>query len=481
MNNMLPKFLRTAVLAAAVAASVGACAGAGHYQKQVADILVPAQYGRGDSAINAPTEKLETEATFPARNVADDAWWLGFGDERLDRMVRQALRVNSDLASAGLTLRKARLQAQLTGNDLLPQASGSVSGSGSRQIDSHDSFDRSYSADLSVSWEVDLWGKLRAQRDVDRWEAAATAEDLQNTALALIGEVCEDYWNLAYLNQSIAAGEKNLEQLQKTLQLVQAQYEAGDVSKLEVREAEQNLESERATQSALLQERVEARNTIAVLLDGQPWPLADEPQNLDAATNLPVAEGLPAELLGRRPDLRAAELRLRKSLTNIKATARSYYPALSLTGSVDGSSTTLSDVIKNPLATLGADLTLPFLNFREARFNTQIAGTDYQIAASDFRTTLYTALTDADNALSARAQYLTQVEASQRSYDAAQDIERKYEVRYRAGYSDLRTWLDAQQTLRDSELSLAQTRRDQLINDVTLMLALGGSAQPSQP
>lgn len=109
-------------------------------------------------------------------------------------------------------------------------------------------------------------------------------------------------------------------------------------------------------------------------------------------------------------------------------------------------------MLKNPVATLGADLTLPFLDIAKARLNTRIAGTRYEIAATRFRTTLYTTLGEVDNALSAREQLAAQVESARRSYQAARDIERMYEVRYRAGAADLRTWLDAQQTLRESEL-----------------------------
>jgi outer membrane protein TolC len=204
--------------------------------------------------------------------------------------------------------------------------------------------------------------------------------------------------------------------------------------------------------------------------------MADEPQQLQRVGSPVIAEGLPADLLGRRPDLRAAELRLRNSLKTIKVTATQYDPALSLTGSVGTGATSLSDVLKNPVATLGAGLSLPFLNVRQAQLNTRLAGTDYQIAANGFRRTLYTALSEVDNALSARTQFATQVAASQASYDEAVEIERMYEVRYRVGATDLRTWLEAQQTRRDAELSLASVRQRQLINDVTLFKALGGSA-----
>src|SRR5690606_14868852 len=137
------------------------------------------------------------------------------------------------------------------------------------------------------------------------------------------------------------------------------------------------------------QRRVEARNALTVLLDGQPWPQADEPQDLDGARSPAIGAGLPADLLARRPDLRAAELRLRNSLRQIHVTATSYYPTLSLTGSVGTSGPSLGDVLRNPVATLGAGLALPFLNLQRAQLDTDLAGTDYQIAATGFRATLH--------------------------------------------------------------------------------------------
>ncbi|WNH49967.1 TolC family protein [Stenotrophomonas aracearum] len=465
--------LRPLALACTTAVMLSACVSTGQYKVNAPS--VPAVYGRGDAQLNAPATVSNPAPTLQA-DVRDDAWWTGFGDPRLDRVIDRALQANTDLASAGLAVQRARLQAGLSENALWPQPSGSVSSNGNRAIDQNADWNRSSSAGVSLQWEIDLWGRLRAQRDIAQWEAQASEEDLQNTALLVISDVATQYWTLAYLNQSISAGQANLDRLQRTQELVQARFDAGAVSRLEVRQATQQLEAQRAAQSALEQQRVASRNALTVLLDGQPWPQADEPQVLDIAATPVIAEGLPADLLGRRPDLRAAELRLRNSLKNIKVTATSYYPALSLTGGVGTGGTTLSDVLKNPVASLGAGLSLPFLNIRQAQLDTKIAGTDYQIAANTFRRTLYTALSEVDNALSARTQFATQVAASQASYDEAVEIERMYEVRYRVGATDLRTWLEAQQTRRDAELSLAAVKQKLLVNDVTLFKALGGSA-----
>lgn len=466
--------LQPLLLSLAIATTLAGCASSGRYQPDA--LLVPADYGLGDAVANAPVRSVSSDAAHSLRDASADTWWSGFGDARLDRLVAKTLDANNNLAAAGLRLQRARLQAGLVETDLWPRLNGSVNSSGSRAIDTGDSVRRSNTASVSLGWEIDLWGRLRAQRDVAQWEANATAEDRENTVLLLVGEVCRQYWQLAYLNQSIASGEANLERLRRTLELVQVQFNVGAVSRLQVNEATQNLQSQLANQSQLLQQRVETRNALTVLLDGQPWPQADEPQNLRDASSPAIAAGLPADLLARRPDLRAAELRLQQSLAAIKIAATSYYPALSLTGSVGSSSSSLSEVLKNPVATLGAGLSLPFLRFREMQLDARIAGTSYQIAATTFRDTLYTALSEVDNALSAREQLSNQVASAQASYDAAVEVERLYEVRYRAGAAELRVWLDAQQTRRSAELSLAQTRRSQLLNDVTLFQALGGSA-----
>ena len=466
--------MRVSFAGVCVAALLSGCANMRQFHTP--DVPVAATYGRGDSAKNAPNEPIHAATTtHPSGDVRDDTWWQQFSDTRLDHLVAKVLDVNTDLAAAGLNLKRARLSLGLATDDLLPHLDVSASTSQDKPLKSGGSWTRSSLATATISYELDLWGKLQAQRNAASWEEQATTEDLESTGLALVGDACNLYWTLGFLNQRVAAGEESLSRLQRTLALVQSQFGAGAVSRLELREAEQNLEGQQAVQSQLIQQRVETRNALTVLLNGEPWPQSDEPQNLNDARSPAVREGIPADLLGRRPDLRAAELRLRKSLTNVDVTRTSYYPAVSLTGTVGGTSTSLGDVLTNPIATLGAGLTLPFLHWNEARLNTAIARTDYEIAAVDFRKTLYTAFTEVDNALSDRVELAKQVDASQKSFDAAADVERLYEVRYRAGATPLRNWLDAQETRRTAELSLAQARLSQLQNDSALFQAMGGS------
>jgi NodT family efflux transporter outer membrane factor (OMF) lipoprotein len=449
--------------------------------RPITEVPIAATYGHGDSASNAPRDTLAIDET--SSQLADaslevgggeNAWWAAFGDDRLNRLIEKVLAVNTDLVTAGLRLQQAHLATGLARDALMPHADAAISAGYSKALEGNTSGIRSSGASLSVGYEVDLWGKLRTQRDAARWEEHATAQDLLATHLLLVNEACNAYWTLAFLNQRIASAELSLDRLRRTQQLVQAQFDAGAVSRLEVREAEQNIETQLSTVSELTQQRVEARNALTVLLNGAPWPEVDERQDLQGLRSPEVVAGIPAELLARRPDLRATELRLRAALANARASAAGYYPTLSLTGTAGGSSAALGDLLANPVGTLGAGVALPFLRWKEMQLNVQRAGLDYQIAATEFRNALYRAFTEVDNALSARAELKRQLESSQKAFDAAVEVERLYEVRYRAGATPLRLWLDAQETRRSAELALAQAHLSQLQNDATLWKALGG-------
>ncbi|MCY1240078.1 Toxin and drug export protein A [compost metagenome] len=200
----------------------------------------------------------------------------------------------------------------------------------------------------------------------------------------------------------------------------------------------------------------------------------EEPSQLPD-TALPVIDaGLPASLLGRRPDLRAAEQRLRSSLANVDATRTSFYPVLSLTGSLGAGSNALGEVLKNPVATLGAGLVLPFLQWNTARLTVAVSQTRYEEAVVGFRQSLYTALSEVENTLSSRTQLQDESVKLALALQQAQRAEALSEVRYRAGATALQPVLDAKDKRRAAEVSLAQNRLNQLNATMTLYKALGG-------
>ena len=414
-------------------------------------------------------------------DVLADQWWTLFKDPQLNTLVEDVLSRNSNLAVAGINLQQARIQARQTQSQQGIRI-GDARVSTGRQFSLDGDGDRSTGISLGypgLSYELDLFGKLANQTEAARWEARATEQDLQATAQSLIGTTAQLYWQLAYLNERYSVVQQNLATAQKTYGLVRVQYRVGAVSGLDLTQAEQAIQSQQATLSQIEQQRVETRTALAVLMNMPVQQLSiQEPQRLPNIALPAIAAGLPASLLSRRPDLNAAELRLRKALANKDANKASYYPSISLTGSLStgiGTSTSLSDALKNPVATLGAGLTLPFLQWNDMKRDLQVNELEYEKAILQYRQTIYEAFADVENALSNRTELTKQVELQHRNVELAEKTERLTEVRYRNGAVALKNLLDAQETTRNARLSLVQTRQNQYNAYVTLLQALGGS------
>ena len=272
--------------------------------------------------------------------------------------------------------------------------------------------------------------------------------------------------------------QQNLVSTQKTYELVRTQYRAGAVSGLDLTSAEQAVQSQKATLSQIEQQKVEARTALAVMLN-QPVQQLNiaEPQRLPRSALPQIQSGLPAELLSRRPDLQATELRLRKALANKDANKASYYPSISLTGSLTtgGASTSLSNVLSNPAAILGAGLTLPFLQWNDMKRDLRVNELEYEKSIIQYRQTMYKAFADVENALSARNEIDKQIALQERNVQLAEKTERLTQVRYKNGAVALKNLIDAQRTSREARLSLVQTKQSQYNAYVTLLQALGGS------
>lgn len=406
--------------------------------------------------------------------AAGGQWWRHFDDPVLSQLVTLALERNNDLAAAALRVRQAQLRAGLARSDQFPTVGANLDLSRQRQLDGDRTIVRNNTAQLSVSYELDLWGRLDSLTDAAQWEALATEQDRASAELSLIGTTATLYWRTAFINQRIATSEESIAYASRTLELVQAQYDAGGASALELAEARQNLASQQAAHTELVQLRVEYINGLTILFDGPPDRIMADPARLPMATVPAVPAGLPADLLGRRPDLRAAELRLRQALAETDATRASFYPPITLTGAVGSTSTALGNLLQNPIGTLGAGLTLPFLNWNQMRLSTRVSETEYALRVVQFRQALYQAMADVENALSARTQLARRAELLEASLAAARQAESLYEVRYRAGAVSLRFWLDAQEQRRNAEVARDQNTLDRLLNQVTLYQALGG-------
>ncbi len=433
------------------------------------------------STYEAPELPTQAAFSFPQPGtVAHGAapWWNEFQDPQLSALMDQVLAANADLAAAGIRLRQARQSAALTRWELAPTFDASASSGASKALTGHSPWSKSSGLSLGASWEVDLFGKLDAQADAARWEADATAQDLAETRLSLIGTTASAWWQLGLANEQVTIGEQSLAYLQKVLQLVQRQYDAGAVSRLDLRDAQKSVASQEAALTQLRQTCVEVRKTIAALLGQQDYT-GPQLQSLPARELPAIEPGVPATLLARRPDLAAAELRLRETLATSDATVASYLPSFSLTGALGTASSALLGFVSNPAASLDAALSIAELNPAKIRLGTQVARAEYDAARMDLRQTFYDALRDTEIALSARNQYIAQGKALDANYVAAKDAEQLYERQYRAGSIPLRDFLEAQEASRTARSSQIENRYNQLAAQIAVYQALGGDAAPA--
>lgn len=405
-----------------------------------------------------------------------DRWWTLFGDKKLNHLVEQVLEKNSNLAVAGINLKQARLQAGLQKNQQGIRSNAGVSTGHSIDLNSGDDSSNGLSLNAGVSYELDLFGKLAKQSEASQWEAIATEQDLQATAQSLIAETVKLYWQLAYLHEREHYAQLNLETSKKLLNIVQAQFKAGAVSQLEVTQAKHAVESQYANISQIKQQLIETRTALAILLHQPLQELSlDEPTRL-AQIQLPnISAGLPATLLARRPDLQAAEYRLRKALASKDSTKASYYPSISLTGSLGSRSTSLIELIQNPALALGASLNLPFLQVNDMKKNLAISDLEYEKTIIQYRQTLYQAFADVEKALANRTEMNNQVELNKNSLALSEKTQKLTEVRYKHGAIALKNLLDAQQNTRSAYLTWLQSKQSQYNAYVTLLQALGGS------
>ncbi|EIZ78521.1 efflux transporter outer membrane factor lipoprotein 1 [Novosphingobium sp. Rr 2-17] len=454
----MPKRVLICTLSTAIALLASGCASLTHTRYTAPELPVATSFDATPLGVRA---------------AQGGQWWNTFDDPRLTALVDQVLARNANLAAAGLTLKQARMSAALARQGLFPSGSASASSSASKALDGGTPWSKSSSGSLNASWELDLFGKLSAQADASSWTAKATEQDLASTRLSLIATTAEAWWQLGYANEQITIGADSIAYVRRLLDLVNKQYAAGAISRIDVRDAEQTVASQEAAQTQLIQARVQAIKTLAALLNQQDYT-GEDIKTLPTQDLPTIAPGLPASLLSRRPDLAAAELRLRSTLATSDATAASYYPSLSLTGSLGSSSTGLLGFLSNPFASLGAAISVAELNPEKIRLGIGVARADYDIAVQNFRQTFYDALRDTQTALSERDQYILQATSLEQNYTAARAAEVLYDRRYRAGYITLRDLLDAQNRTRTALSSLVQNRYNRLVSQVQVYEALGG-------
>jgi NodT family efflux transporter outer membrane factor (OMF) lipoprotein len=415
------------------------------------------------------------------------SWWTVFGDPTLDSLEARALRDNPGVRAAAQRLLQAQAQLGVVRAGQLPNVAvgAGVSNArtsaetsqglalGGRSIEGNN-----FSIGASLSWELDLWGRVRRVVEAADAQALAAQDDRDGVILLLSSQVASSYWQLRGLDAELAILRDALGARREAQELVEARFKGGLSNELDVSRAR----IERANAEADLHEVQRQRNLVehalATLVGASPNAplLADSAQAaLPAPPRIPV--GLPASLVGQRPDLAASVAQLKAANAQVGVAEGAFYPSLSLTGNFGFASEHLRDLASGGARQFSAGplaLSLPVFDAGRNRANLALSKARYEEALANHETRLLTALREVTDALSDLEQRQKQGDAQAQSQQAADRALLVAQARYERGVSTYLDVTDAQRSALAASRAAAQIRTQRLLGTVALARAIGG-------
>ncbi len=471
--------LKNTVLIAALAAALGGCTTVGPDFKAPAS-AVDASYRHAAAASDA--------ARLPAQ------WWTVFGDATLDGLEARALRDNPGVKAAAQRLLQAQAQLGVVRAGQAPNLSVSAGISNSRTsaetsqgiaLGGRSIEGNNFSVGASLSYELDLWGRVRRVVEASDAQALAAQDDRDGVILLLSSQVAANYWQLRGLDTELGILRGALAARREAQELVEARFKAGLSNELDVSRAR----IERANAEADLHEVQRQRNAVehalATLVGASPSAplLASAPAaQLPQPPSIPV--GLPASLVGQRPDLAASVAQLKSANAQVGVAEGAFYPSLSLTSNFGYASEHLRDLASGgarqfsfgPLA-----LSLPVFDGGRNRANLALSKARYEEAVANHETRLLTALREVEDALSDVQQRQQQGEVQAQSQQAAARALLVAQARYERGVSTYLDVTDAQRNSLTADRAAAQIRTQRLLATVAVARALGGGWEQGEP
>jgi multidrug efflux system outer membrane protein len=431
--------------------------------------------------IPTPAQIRGQEGPAAAASLADQAWWEVFADDTLKGLIDEALRNSYDVRLAGWRVEEARAAAGISSAQRWPQVqagAGWSRGRSSQLVVPGARTDDFVDANVGVSWEIDLWGRIRRLNEAARAQYLATEEARRGVLLSLVSDVATTYFQLRELDLELEIARRSAEAFQGTYDLFNRRLESGIASGLETTSAGATLA---ATKAAIpdLERLIQAQeNRLSFLLGRNPGPIPRGNPLADQLLPPEIPAGLPSDLLQRRPDLRAAEQQLVAANAEVGVAVANFFPRISLTGAFGGVAPQLSDLFGDGKSwSLGGGLLTPVFQGKRLGEERRAAEARWEQAKVQYEASVTNAFVEVSTALEAYRK-LAEIEDEQAraasSYRQAVDLSNE---RYLSGLSDYLEVLQAQQQQLVAESSLARTRFDRLASLVQLYKALGGGWQ----
>jgi outer membrane protein, multidrug efflux system len=417
----------------------------------------------------------------PIEVKVDDSWLKSFDDDGLEAVVAEAIANNLDLRQSAAQVEEARQSVIVVGAKLKPQVTALLSAATTRATDKDVTQQNQSSTVLpGVAWEVDVWGRLRAQQDASQKNYEAIALDYAFARQSLAATTAKSWYLAIETRQLLGLAEESVTIYTKLLELVNVRRAAGKVADLDVAEARYQLD-EAKTQLAIAQGLyIEARRTLEVLIGRYP---AGELKIAEAFAPLPppIASGLPSALLERRPDIVAAERRVLAAFRTQEAAKLALLPSFSFT--LEGgrlSDPLLSVLGLNPwLIHAVAGMFVPIYQGGAVHAQIKIATANEEQSVAYFGAVALTAFAEVETALTNEQLYDQRLPYSEDAVRDHSEAVRVANLRYKAGSMDLLSLLQLQEGELQSQADLIKLRNAQLANRINLHLALGGSFDSS--
>jgi len=431
---------------------------------------------------------LGTNSQPDPNSIGDLKWFEIFQDEELQKLIRTAFAQNYDLRQAIARVNAARANLGITRSEQFPQfAAGAdittigLSRNGETSLPGGFSRKRTFGEVLLglLSFEIDIWGRLRRQTKAARAELAASEEDRRTVTTLIVGDVAAGYFRLLELDAELGISRRTLATREDSLRLIRIRQQGGVATMLDVRQAEQLVYTASQAINEIERQVEETENQISLLLGQNPGPIS-RGRPLDDQKQPPsVPPGLPSSLLERRPDIRSAEQLLIAANANIGVAKAAYFPRISLTGFFGFQSNQLSSLFTGPsgIWSFVPQITQPIFTAGRLKSNVRFAQAREQFALVEYQRTIQTAFTEVSNSL---IQYRKAREIRTQQellVETLQDRSRLAYLRYQGGVDTLLSALDADRDLFNAELILAQSKREELLALVQLYKALGGGWQ----
>ena len=410
-------------------------------------------------------------------SLADVKWFELFKDERLQDMIRTALVQNFDLRDAVVRVELARANLGITRADQFPTIEASAGITAQRSASRSRTFG-TVAGDL-LSFEIDVWGRLRRATEAARADLLASDNFRKAVITTLVSDVASAYFNLLELDMELAIARRTLQLREDSLTIIRNRERGGLGTILEVRQGEQLVYAAAQVIPDVEQLIEQTENQISLLLGGSPTTMARGLSLIDQEQPPAVPGGLPSALLDRRPDILVAEQNLVAANAIIGVAKAAYFPRISLTGFLGGQSDALSNLFSGParIWQFAPQVTQPIFNAGRLRSNVRLATAQQELALIEYQRVIQTAFREVSDSL-IQYQKVREIRAQQELLVATlQERSRLSYVRYQGGIDTLLNALDADRDLFDAELRLAQTRRNELLAMVQLYRALGGGWQ----